>query len=64
MALANWFEESESRGRHSAFVIRHSAFGFRLSAFDDDSEGEILTWTEAQTEKSKPVIRTDIQHYC
>jgi hypothetical protein len=55
-ALANGFEEPKSRGRHSAFGIRHSAF-------DDDSEGEILTWIKAQAEKYRSVTRIDIGHY-
>jgi hypothetical protein len=41
-----------------------SAFGIRHSAFDDDSEGEILTWIEAQVEKPRPVTRTDFRYYC
>jgi hypothetical protein len=49
-ALANGFEELKSRARDSAF--------------DDDSEGEILTWIEAQAEKSKPVTRIYLRHYC
>jgi hypothetical protein len=49
-ALANGFEESKSHGRH--FV------------FDDDSEEEILSWIEERAEKSRPMTRTDILHYC
>jgi hypothetical protein len=49
-ALANGFEEPKNRGRDSAF--------------DDESEGEILTWIEAQAEKSRPVTHTDLRHCC
>jgi hypothetical protein len=48
--LANGLEEPKVRGRHLAI--------------DEDSEGEILEWIEAQAEKCKSVTRTDIQHYC
>jgi hypothetical protein len=33
-------------------------------AIDEDSEGEILELIEDQTEKCKPIPRTDIRHYC
>jgi hypothetical protein len=49
-ALANGFEKLKSRGRYSAFK--------------DDSESEILAWTEAQAEKDRPVTRTDLRHSC
>jgi hypothetical protein len=48
--LANGLEQPKVRGRHLAV--------------DEDSEGEILEWIEAQIEKCKPVTRTDIWHYC
>jgi hypothetical protein len=50
VALANEFEEPKHRARHMAF--------------DDDSEGEILTWIEAEAEKSRPVGGTELRHYC
>jgi AraC-like DNA-binding protein len=49
-ALANEFEEPKRHDRHMAF--------------DDDSEGEILTWIEAEAEKSRPVTLTELRHYC
>jgi hypothetical protein len=49
-ALVNGFEEPKSCGQHFAF--------------DDDSEEEILIWIEERAEKSRPVTRTDILHYC
>jgi hypothetical protein len=33
-------------------------------AFDDDSEGEILTWIEAEAEKSRLMTRPELRHYC
>jgi hypothetical protein len=56
-ALTNVFVELKIRDRRSAF-------GVRRSAFDDDSEGEILIWIEAQAEKSKSMTRTNLRHYC
>jgi hypothetical protein len=50
VALANGLEEPKSRGQHSAF--------------DDDSEGEILTWIEVQTKKYRPMTHTYLRHYC
>jgi hypothetical protein len=49
-ALTNRLEELKVRGRHPAF--------------DEDSEGEILAWIKTQTEKYRPVKRTNICHYC
>jgi hypothetical protein len=48
-ALANEFEKPKYRNRHLTF--------------DDDSEGEILIWIEAEAEKSRPVTRTELRHY-
>jgi hypothetical protein len=48
--LANGLEEPKVCDRHLAV--------------DEDSEGEILEWIEAQAEKYKPVIRTELRHYC
>jgi hypothetical protein len=47
--LANEFQEPKRRSRHMPF--------------DDDSEEEILTWIEAEVEKSRPMTRTEFQHY-
>jgi hypothetical protein len=47
--LVNVFEESKVRGRHSAI--------------DEDSEREILELNEAQIDKCKQIIRTEILHY-
>jgi hypothetical protein len=50
VALANGLEESKKCSGHPAF--------------DEDSEDEILAWIEAQAEKYRPMIRTDLRHYC
>jgi hypothetical protein len=47
--LANGFGDPKSRDRHLAF--------------DDDSEGEILTWIDARAEKCRSMTRTDLRHY-
>jgi hypothetical protein len=36
----------------------------RHFAFDGDSEVQILDWIQRQAEKSRPVARTDLKHYC
>jgi hypothetical protein len=33
-------------------------------AFDDDSENKMLEWIQSQAEKSEPVTRTNLRHYC
>jgi hypothetical protein len=48
--LANELEEPKLRDHHLAI--------------DEDSEGEILEWIKAQAEKYKPIICTDLRHYC
>jgi hypothetical protein len=49
-ALDNGLNDSKVRGRHFAF--------------DDDSEIQIPDWTQRQAEKSAPITRTDLKHYC
>jgi hypothetical protein len=49
VALENGFDEPKPHSRHSAF--------------DHDSEGGILIWVKAQTEKSGLVTRTDLRYY-
>jgi hypothetical protein len=35
-----------------------------MFATDENSEAEILEWTDAQAEKCNPITYTDIRHYC